>query len=137
MLKLVKARIVLEILGIILLSVFIWFAGPYFAFADFRPFNPEWTRLTAVALLVLIDRKSTRLNSSHGYISYAVFCLKRKAILDHGVMVALGTPGEAVRSLREHLLPNESYDQARQAGLGAVAGDIQPAAPEDLTPGQQ
>src|SRR2546429_9659628 len=27
---------------------------------------------------VLLDRKSTRLNSSHGYISYAVFCLKKK-----------------------------------------------------------
>src|SRR2546429_5691637 len=26
----------------------------------------------------LTDRKSTRLNSSHGYISYAVFCLKKK-----------------------------------------------------------
>src|SRR5256884_1211135 len=26
----------------------------------------------------IIDRKSTRLNSSHGYISYAVFCLKKK-----------------------------------------------------------
>src|SRR2546422_2405745 len=28
-----------------------------------------------------IDRKSTRLNSSHGYISYAVFCLKKKKAL--------------------------------------------------------
>src|SRR2546422_1710251 len=28
------------------------------------------------------DRKSTRLNSSHGYISYAVFCLKKKTRLD-------------------------------------------------------
>src|SRR2546422_5551833 len=27
---------------------------------------------------VVKDRKSTRLNSSHGYISYAVFCLKKK-----------------------------------------------------------
>src|SRR2546422_8570956 len=27
---------------------------------------------------VSADRKSTRLNSSHGYISYAVFCLKKK-----------------------------------------------------------
>src|SRR2546422_5520707 len=27
---------------------------------------------------LLQDRKSTRLNSSHGYISYAVFCLKKK-----------------------------------------------------------
>src|SRR2546422_7377943 len=29
-------------------------------------------------LLEDLDRKSTRLNSSHGYISYAVFCLKKK-----------------------------------------------------------
>src|SRR2546422_8383552 len=29
------------------------------------------------------DRKSTRLNSSHGYISYAVFCLKKKKKLEH------------------------------------------------------
>src|SRR2546429_453409 len=28
--------------------------------------------------IVRLDRKSTRLNSSHGYISYAVFCLKKK-----------------------------------------------------------
>src|SRR2546422_5449027 len=27
---------------------------------------------------LIVDRKSTRLNSSHGYISYAVFCLKKK-----------------------------------------------------------
>src|SRR2546422_1395971 len=34
----------------------------------------------AVRALIRIsqDRKSTRLNSSHGYISYAVFCLKKK-----------------------------------------------------------
>src|SRR2546422_10040650 len=32
--------------------------------------NPEFLREG--------DRKSTRLNSSHGYISYAVFCLKKK-----------------------------------------------------------
>src|SRR2546429_3467710 len=31
-----------------------------------------------IADVVLGDRKSTRLNSSHGYISYAVFCLKKK-----------------------------------------------------------
>src|SRR2546429_6784641 len=30
-----------------------------------------------------VDRKSTRLNSSHGYISYAVFCLKKKKNRSH------------------------------------------------------
>src|SRR2546422_5775945 len=29
-------------------------------------------------IAIALDRKSTRLNSSHGYISYAVFCLKKK-----------------------------------------------------------
>src|SRR2546429_5368634 len=32
------------------------------------------------------DRKSTRLNSSHGYISYAVFCLKKKKTIDNSRM---------------------------------------------------
>src|SRR2546422_2471415 len=38
---------------------------------------PKWEALLALVAAVL-DRKSTRLNSSHGYISYAVFCLKKK-----------------------------------------------------------
>src|SRR5687768_18176263 len=33
---------------------------------------------SAIDVGVHADRKSTRLNSSHGYISYAVFCLKKK-----------------------------------------------------------
>src|SRR2546429_3149510 len=36
------------------------------------------------------DRKSTRLNSSHGYISYAVFCLKKKKVaIAHSVIITL------------------------------------------------
>src|SRR2546429_6003566 len=34
--------------------------------------------LPAIRRIASVDRKSTRLNSSHGYISYAVFCLKKK-----------------------------------------------------------
>src|SRR2546422_5032961 len=41
--------------------------------------NGQTQRVIALALFAcLTDRKSTRLNSSHGYISYAVFCLKKK-----------------------------------------------------------
>src|SRR5476651_2847158 len=36
-------------------------------------YDPIW-----FAIIVVIDRKSTRLNSSHANISYAVFCLKKK-----------------------------------------------------------
>src|SRR2546422_2997733 len=43
----------------------------------------------AATLVIHTDRKSTRLNSSHGYISYAVFCLKKKktAALSHSYIL--------------------------------------------------
>src|SRR5258707_10909376 len=48
----------------------------------FVPLEPRYTyqqvRSFAEALATLGDRKSTRLNSSHANISYAVFCLKKK-----------------------------------------------------------
>src|SRR2546422_6949527 len=53
----------------------------------FRSLSAEAARLHACASQIIgrgvrgwasLDRKSTRLNSSHGYISYAVFCLKKK-----------------------------------------------------------
>src|SRR5258707_5724574 len=42
-------------------------------FPFFHSFHSQFPRL-----LTFIDRKSTRLNSSHANISYAVFCLKKK-----------------------------------------------------------
>src|SRR2546422_5483542 len=49
------------------------------------PWRPACARCRSIAQGPLAqwndigrDRKSTRLNSSHGYISYAVFCLKKK-----------------------------------------------------------
>src|SRR5688572_31523176 len=36
-----------------------------------------------LAVLAVLDRKSTRLNSSHSQISYAVFCLKKKKNTQH------------------------------------------------------
>src|SRR2546427_8856970 len=38
----------------------------------------RWNRLRFPAVISRRDRKSTRLNSSHSQISYAVFCLKKK-----------------------------------------------------------
>src|SRR2546429_6990054 len=55
----------------------------------------------------LPDRKSTRLNSSHGYISYAVFCLKKKKVFSPERPLALcadphGPPGPHVRRTDTH-----------------------------------
>src|SRR2546421_9653412 len=56
------------------------------------------------------DRKSTRLNSSHDQISYAVFCLKKKKIpREHGSNPTLSKTNSATRSYRlqvtSHLSP--------------------------------
>src|SRR2546422_206389 len=40
--------------------------------------DKAFSRVRGRSLTLKRDRKSTRLNSSHGYISYAVFCLKKK-----------------------------------------------------------
>src|SRR5690625_5953396 len=44
----------------------------------FRSYTPG----ILTSIILLIDRKSTRLNSSHVAISYAVFCLKKKNNID-------------------------------------------------------
>src|SRR3989440_2139877 len=48
----------------------------------------DWVRLSR---LNMEDRKSTRLNSSHDQISYAVFCLKKKKRRDVHIDGLLGT----------------------------------------------
>src|SRR3989337_3242375 len=57
----------------------------------FRSPVTGWTSLMVAVVVMggiqmMIDRKSTRLNSSHGSISYAVFCLKKNNNLIHGLL---------------------------------------------------
>src|SRR4030042_1456282 len=47
---------------------------------------------------VAVDRKSTRLNSSHGYISYAVFCLEKNTRVSS---TALGSDGGTYYSVED------------------------------------
>src|SRR5438552_9378625 len=60
-------------------------AIPLSVFVAAEVFVPNFGYHGIFAMLaVSIDRKSTRLNSSHQIISYAVFCLKKKKIIiDH------------------------------------------------------
>src|SRR5687768_17634979 len=46
--------------------------------SPYRADDPLPASHRATEAATVLDRKSTRLNSSHGYISYAVFCLKKK-----------------------------------------------------------
>src|SRR2546427_5912261 len=54
------------------------------------PFAPSALYTIAVARDLAGDRKSTRLNSSHSQISYAVFCLKKKKRLVEYLPLSFG-----------------------------------------------
>src|SRR2546422_2758795 len=63
------------------------------AYADWRRYPQYIVPLSESSIDLIFapaygskDRKSTRLNSSHGYISYAVFCLKKKKTEPHNQM---------------------------------------------------
>src|SRR2546429_873437 len=65
---------------------------------------------------VILDRKSTRLNSSHGYISYAVFCLKKTTahwwLYSHFIALPLGWASVAMYDRKVPILmgPNNSMN---------------------------
>src|SRR6266436_1707934 len=71
--------------------------------------------------LVRRDRKSTRLNSSHGYISYAVFCLKKKNRAREAMMPYLdrffGNPSSVHAAGRE---TRAAIDNARDTIAGLL-----------------
>ena len=48
-----KIRTLLTIVGVILLALFIWYAGPLFAFGSYRPLESELARLVLIGLIVV------------------------------------------------------------------------------------
>src|SRR6185312_7586075 len=49
-----KSRAFLVIVGLVLLALLIWFAGPYFAFADHKPLESVVARLVAILVIVVV-----------------------------------------------------------------------------------
>src|SRR2546429_4411935 len=77
-----------------------------------------------------VDRKSTRLNSSHGYISYAVFCLKKKKRPQAGASVVV-----AARAVfADHLVPARagSSDSQGHGSLHATDDQLHRTPPHTL-----
>src|SRR5256885_2102101 len=77
-----------------------------------------------------LDRKSTRLNSSHLVISYAVFCLKKKNATDNHT-VGMGDAGTHSAILRSHVphldeaVPRFVSGAMAKAGKGLLEGTLQ------------
>src|SRR5260221_6015548 len=77
----------------------------------FRSVNPRTCVNTQVSIFGggkrdRTDRKSTRLNSSHTVISYAVFCLKKKK--KHKTLTNVGTPARTSTKRAAHVPEQDS-----------------------------
>src|SRR5256885_7924107 len=71
---------------------------------------PELNPLLPNPLLPNPDRKSTRLNSSHLVISYAVFCLKKKKQIDHT------NDADDALMMNEHIVVRRLYTGQKRSG---------------------
>lgn len=98
MLAFLKSRALLTALGLALLAIVLWFAGPYFAFADHRPLESVVARLIAIIVLV---------------VAYAIYLLLKQA-----------RSASANRKLAEGVTKQD----AQEAGEGARAGGAGDAA---------
>lgn len=54
MMSILKSRAFLALIGLLLLAVLLWFAGPYFAFADHKPLETVVARLVAIVVLLVV-----------------------------------------------------------------------------------
>ena len=48
-----KSRAFVLLIGFVLIAIFIWYAGPYFAFAGYSPLDSEFSRLLVISLIVV------------------------------------------------------------------------------------
>ncbi|HEY6360673.1 MAG TPA: type VI secretion system membrane subunit TssM [Vicinamibacterales bacterium] len=62
-----KRRAFPVVIGFLLLAAFIWFGGPYFAFADYRPLETANARLVAIALMAALGFVSALLKKLRAY----------------------------------------------------------------------
>ena len=64
-------RTFVVLVGLLLITLFIWYAGPYFAFAGFAPLESEFARLVAIGVVIGFGV----LPSSNGRVDGATFPL--------------------------------------------------------------
>jgi type VI secretion system protein ImpL len=96
--KVFKRRGVLVFLGLVLLSLFIWFGGPYLAFAEYKPLESAVARLIAIGALVALWGLSLLLKRLRAGRASAK--LAQAVVAQRGPAVRDGASREAVQ-LRE------------------------------------
>lgn len=85
MAALLKNRTLLVLLGLVLLALLIWFAGPYFAFADHKPLESVVGRLVAILIMVIAWAVTLQIRQLRSN--------RASARLADGVLAQPGQPG--------------------------------------------
>ena len=112
-------RLLLLILGFVLIALFVWFAGPYFAFADYHPLESARARLITIAaiiglygLLALIKRLRA-LRASDQLVAAVLKPQPQEAVqLPPDVVKLRERFEEGVATLKQHIEMSWFYDWA-------------------------
>src|SRR6185312_12459379 len=91
-----KSRALLVIVGLVLLALLLWFAGPYFAFADHKPLESVVARLVAILVIVAVWAVVLQLKQLRSSRASGKMASEMLAQEDAGA--ARGSPAGAARS---------------------------------------
>ena len=120
MFSFLKRRAFLIVLGFLLIAVFIWFAGPYFAFADYRPLEPVIARLIADRAR---RRRLVRLGAAAGG------CARTAPATSSSRPCVTQSPADADRPSAEAVKLRERFEEAVATLQAAAAQRAQPVRP--------
>ena len=96
MFRFLRWRALLTFLGFVLVALFIWYFGPYFAFADYQPLESAWARIglfLAMVVLWIVSRLVRRLRSGRASAHLAAAVVRQE--------VAETRPSAEAQQLRE------------------------------------
>lgn len=101
MLGMSKLRIALTVMGFILLGLFIWFAGPYFAFVEWHPFESATARITLICVVIGL------------WVAYRLYKLWRSRSKSAALMTAVAQqPDEGATASPDARQMRERFEEA-------------------------
>jgi type VI secretion system protein ImpL len=115
-----KNRAVLTAIGLLLIALIVWFAGPYFAFADVRPLQSAVARLTFILILVIVYaaviqlRQFRRAAAGEQLVSGG----KRDSMESHDSARAAGAETAQLRQRFESAI--DTLKRSRRKGLASL-----------------
>lgn len=123
MLAFFKSRTVLILIGLVLLALLLWFAGPYFAFADYKPLESVVARLVAILVLVavwavVLQIRQLRSSRASSKLAEGVVAAEAEKGAEGGAAGASGSSGDAAQLRKRFEEAIAALKKSKRRGAG-------------------